>query len=105
MIQIADELRVVNSDSSRTIRGTKPGENYWPADLRSLNYLIGFQLTEAIAKHDGCLILAFETEERIEIESTTGYEAWHFYCPRPGTRKSRRQMSVHGTYGSLICFS
>ncbi|WP_339730350.1 DUF6188 family protein [uncultured Gimesia sp.] len=102
LILFEDELRIIDSDNSRIIHGTKPGKGFWHADLHRLDHLIGIQLKEAVARHDGCLILIFETGERLEIESTTGYEAWHFQYPRPDTRTVRHLISVHGTHGSLI---
>jgi hypothetical protein len=105
LIQFEDELRIIDSDSSRILKGTKPGKGFWRADLHRLDYLIGIRLKEAVVRHDGCLILFFETGERLEIESTTGYEAWHFQYPRPHTRSVRHPISVHGDHGSLVVFS
>lgn len=105
LIQLEDELRVTDANGSRTLRGTKPGTGFWRADLERLDYLLGCRLKAAVARHDGCLSLEFETGERLEVESTTGYEAWHFQCPAPNTTSRQSLISVHGDHGSLIVFS
>lgn len=84
------------------IHGTKPGKGFWRVDLHRLDYLIGNRVKDAVARYNGCLILSFETGERLEIESTTGYEAWHFQYPRPHTRSVKHPISVHGAQGFLI---
>ncbi|QDT94531.1 DUF6188 family protein [Gimesia algae] len=105
LIQLEDELQITDADGSRTLPGTKPGTGFWRADLERLNYLLGCRLTAAVARQDGCLSIEFATGERLEIKSTTGYEAWHFRCPAPNTTSSQHPISVHGDHGRLIVFS
>ena len=102
LIQFEDELQITDIDGSRTLRGTKPGTGFWRADLERLDYLLGFRLTSAVARHTGCLNLEFETGVRVDVQSTTGYEAWHFLCPVPGTSQGSATITVHGTQGALI---
>lgn len=102
LIEFEDELQITDIDGSRTLRGTKPGAGFWRADLERLDYLLGCRLTSAIARHDGCLTLEFETGVRLDVQSTTGYEAWHFQCPVPGMSQGSATVIVHGTQGALI---
>ncbi|WP_417386750.1 DUF6188 family protein [Gimesia sp.] len=105
LIQFEDELQISDANGSRTLCGTKPGAGFWRADLNRLNYLLGFRLTSAVAQPDGCLILEFETGTRLEVQSTTGYEAWHFQCPVSQSSTKQQLISVHGDHGRLIVFS
>ncbi|KAA0135894.1 hypothetical protein FYZ48_17345 [Gimesia chilikensis] len=52
LIEFEDELQITDVDGSRTLRGTKPGAGYWRADLERLDYLLGYRLTSAVARHD-----------------------------------------------------
>ncbi|QDT24671.1 DUF6188 family protein [Gimesia chilikensis] len=105
LIEFEDELQITDVDGSRTLRGTKPGAGFWRADLERLDYLLGYRLMSAIARHDGCLTLEFETGARLEVQSTTGYEAWHFQCPLPQTSTKQHPISVYGDHGKLIISS
>ncbi|MEQ9071287.1 MAG: DUF6188 family protein [Gimesia chilikensis] len=105
LIEFEDELQITDVDGSRTLRGTKPGAGFWRADLERLDYLLGYRLMSAIARHDGCLTLEFETGVHLEVQSTTGYEAWHFQCPLPQTSTKLHPISVYGDHGKLIISS
>ncbi|QDT88346.1 DUF6188 family protein [Gimesia chilikensis] len=105
LIQFEDELQITDLYGSRTLHGTKPGDGFWHAELERLNYLIGFRLASAVARNDGCLTLEFETGVRLEVQSTTGYEAWHFQCPLPQTSTKQHPISVYGDHGKLIISS
>lgn len=105
LIQFEDELQITDIDGSHTLRGTKGGAGFWRSDLERLDYLLGYRLTSAIARHDGCLALEFETGVHLEVQSTTGYEAWHFQCPLPQTSTKQHPISVYGDHGKLIISS
>lgn len=105
LIQFEDELQITDLYGSRTLHGTKPGDGFWHAELERLNYLIGFRLASAVARNDGCLTLEFETGVRLEVQSTTGYEAWHFQCPLPQTSTKQHPISVYGDHGKRIISS
>ncbi len=105
LIQFEDKLQITDLYGSRTLRGTKPGDGFWHAELERLNYLIGFRLASAVARNDGCLTLEFETGVRLEVQSTTGYEAWHFQCPLSQTSTKQHPISVYGDHGKLIISS
>ncbi|QGQ23755.1 hypothetical protein F1728_14145 [Gimesia benthica] len=105
LIEFEDELQITDIDGSRTLRGTKPGAGFWRSDLERLDYLLGYRLTSAVARNDGCLTLEFETGVRLEVQSTTGYEAWHFQCPLSQTSTKQHPISVYGDHGKLIISS
>ena len=105
LIQFEDELQITDLYGSRTLRGTKPGAGFWRADLERLDYLLGYRLMSAVARHDGYFTLEFETGVHLEVQSTTGYEAWHFQCPLPQTSTKQHPISVYGDHGKLIISS
>lgn len=75
-----------------------------PSMMSPLLELVGASVTEATAFADGRLELSFSNSLRIEITSTTGYEAWHFQYPRPGRPPggdTSNHLSTSGAHGRL----
>jgi hypothetical protein len=85
----------------RRIAGSTFSPNEWVPLLEAL----GCEVSDAIAEHDGHLWIEFSNKLVLGVVSTTGYEAWHFYYPRPGRSfvgVQGQTISKHGAAGYLI---
>ncbi len=75
-----------------------------PFNMAPLVELVGTTVTDALATAEGRLELSFSNAVTLECSSTTGYEAWHFYFPRPARPLGgdlSHYLSVHGTGSGL----
>jgi hypothetical protein len=99
IIELSDRFTIERSAEIRMIEYNQANR------LSPLLELVGATITAAIARAEGRLELAFSNALRLEIGSTTGYEAWHFQFPRPGRPPGgdvANHISVHGADGHLI---
>ncbi len=83
-LRIEDRIVLSRGTHELVLEGSKMGESFNPRELGPLLELLGCEVEDAIAEHDGLLSIRFSNQLTLAIRSTTGYEAWHFQSPRPG---------------------
>ncbi len=99
IIELADQIHIGRGTDMNTIDPNQP------IQLSPLLELVRTQVTVAMAHANGRLELEFSNTMKLEVHSTTGYEAWHFQFPRPGRPLSgdvASHISIHGADGHLI---
>jgi hypothetical protein len=99
IIELADRFSIGRGTDMQTVEHDRPNL------LAPLLELVGASVAAAIAFADGRLELTFSNALKLEIGSTTGYEAWHFQFPRPGRPPGgdvASHISLHGADGHLI---
>ncbi len=99
MIELADQFTIGRGIDLRAI------EHQHATQLSPLLELVGATVTEALASAEGRLELVFSNAMRLEVASTTGYEAWHYQYPRPGRPPSgdiANAISLHGGAERLL---
>ncbi len=103
-LTVEDSIVLGQGDSEQILTGSKPGKTFAPSTLAPLIELLGLQIVDAVAKRNGRLIITFSDQIRLEVTSTTGYEAWHFVYPSQlhHPKQKVRQISLHGAYGRII---
>jgi hypothetical protein len=104
MIRLSDRFSIGRGLSNVVIEKFSCSARSDPTSLSPLLGLLGSQVTGATAFQDGRLELSFSNSLKLEVFSTTGYEAWHFQYPRPGRPPGgdlSNPISVHGADGHL----
>jgi hypothetical protein len=83
---------------------SRPGTTFDPQSLGPLLGLLGKQVMDAVAIADGSLRVQFADGSVLGVTPATGYEAWHFLYPRPGSPLHGKHagLSVTGAHGHLI---
>jgi uncharacterized protein DUF6188 len=104
-LTIEDRTTLRRGDQERLFEGSKPGTSFNPKELAPLLELLGSAVIDAVAEKEGLLRIAFSNKLVLEVAPSSGYEAWHFHCPRPGRPAGGdrdQAIALHGAYGHLI---
>lgn len=98
IIEVADQFSIGRGTEMCTVPHDQPHL------LSPLLELVDATVAGATAHADGRLRVEFSNRMRMEVASTTGFEAWHFQFPRPGRPPggdAANHISIHGSDGQL----
>ena len=104
-LTIEDRTTLRRGDHERLLEGSKPGTSFNPKELAPMVELLGSTVIDAVAEKEGLLRISFSNKLVLEVAPSHGYEAWHFYSPRPGRPAGGDRdhaIALHGAHGHLI---
>lgn len=96
-LEIHDQLSLKRGVYELILRDSDPSVRINPKDLAPLLELLGSSVEDAVAEKEGRLTILFSNKLMLEVSSSHGYEAWHFYYSH-----GNRFVSLHGADGYLI---